>query len=133
MQTSTGKPTKAQVVRFEQIKALGCIACRIAKAGITVPEIHHLTVTGRHGGKRIGHDATVGLCKYHHRGVPFTGMSTADTEAIAGPSLALKPRKFREEFGQDAHLLAFQNDLIGQTYGKATDGGAPTRAAELQP
>jgi hypothetical protein len=119
MQHSTGTPTAAQRVRFERIRELGCIACRMRGLGLRVPEIHHLTITGRHGGKRAGHDATVGLCAWHHRGVPFSSMAAADTEAMAGPSLARTPRRFREVFGQDAQLLEYQNQLLDQRYGNS--------------
>lgn len=124
MHHSTGTPTAAQRLRFDRIGNLGCIACRMRGLGYRVPEVHHLTITGRHGGKRAGHDATVGLCSWHHRGVPFYGMTAADSEALAGPSLARTPRQFREVFGQDARLLEYQNHLIDQRYGE----GDPVRA-----
>lgn len=106
---STGNPTKAQQARFDAIKERGCIAC--AMRGLNrMAEIHHLTVGGKHGQKRRGHDYTVGLCPWHHRGE--NTFYDASPEAIYGPSYALQPRKFREVFGQDDVLLAYQNELI---------------------
>ena len=110
---STGTPTTADVIRFEAIHRLGCIASR--KRGQVLPcEIHHLTVGGRHGQKRRGHQFTVGLSPWHHRGEPMYGMSHSECEARFGPSYARQPRLFRETFGQDDELLAYQNDLIAR-------------------
>lgn len=108
---STGKPTAAQVERFELIRECGCVACLIYGLQ-TLPEIHHLTFGGRHGQKRRGHDFTIGLCSWHHRGDP--GFSDRELCELAyGPSYALQPKLFRETFGQDDFLLAYQNQLIG--------------------
>lgn len=108
---STGKPTTEQVARFEAIHHFGCIACRMR--GLTTPaEIHHLTIGGRHGQKRRGHDFSVGLCPWHHRGEPMFALSHILCECRFGPSYAREPRRFREVFGQDDELLARQNCLI---------------------
>lgn len=105
---STGTPTKAQQERFEAIRSVGCVSC--LRLGIrSACEIHHLTIGGRHGQKRRGHDFTIGLCPWHHRGDPSGVWST---EAL-GPSYAREPRRFREEFGCDDFLLGYQNELIG--------------------
>jgi hypothetical protein len=110
---STGKPTAAQAERFELIRENGCVACLIYGLE-TWPEIHHLTVGGRHGQKRRGHDYTIGLCSWHHQGNP--GFNSRDMcELVYGPSYALQPKLFRETFGQDDFLLAYQNRLIGQS------------------
>ena len=99
---STGAPTKEQQLRFVAIKDIGCIAC--LRNGVTVAcEIHHLTIGGKHGQKRRGHDFSIGLCSFCHRGVG---------EDTGYPSYALQPRKFREVFGDDDALLAEQNRLI---------------------
>lgn len=105
---STGTPTKAQQARFDAIKHIGCIACRECGIGWAPAEIHHLTVGGKHGQKRRGHDFTVGLCCFHHRGEPLPWQDKC------GPSYALQPRAFRERFGQDDVLLEKQNALIGE-------------------
>jgi hypothetical protein len=107
---STGTPTKAQQERFYRIQEIGCIAClsrNIARAA----EIHHLTIGGRHGQKRRGHDFTIGLCSWHHRGVNAYGSQKLGASTY-GPSYALEPRLFRSTFGSDDLLLSFQNELI---------------------
>lgn len=104
---STRAPTQAQRERFAAIQREGCICCRECGVGWMPAEIHHLTIGGRHGQKRRGHDYTIGLCIYHHRGQPLPWQDKL------GPSYALQPRAFREEFGQDDELLARQNELIG--------------------
>lgn len=107
---STSTPTQGQAARFEQIKRIGCICCWIKGVEHVPAEIHHLTIGGKHGQKRRGHDYTIGLCQWHHRGVlPYAGAQLA---AGLGPSYALEPRRFREAFGSDDQLLEFQNQAI---------------------
>ena len=65
LHNSTGKATKAQQARFERIKEIGCICCLKTLYVYEPPEIHHITDCGR----RRGHDYTIGLCPWHHRGV----------------------------------------------------------------
>lgn len=107
---STSTPTKAQAIRMEAIHRCGCIACRKYRGLISPAEVHHLTVGGRHGQKRRGHDFTVGLCAWHHRGEGVL----QELEPRLGPSYARTPRLFRETFGQDDELLAYQNDLLAR-------------------
>lgn len=107
---STGNPTRTQQARFDAIKELGCICC--LRDGQLMPaEIHHLTIGGKHGQKRRGHDFTIGLCSWHHRGVIEYGTTALYAERY-GPSYALQPRLFRETYGQDDALLARQNEAI---------------------
>lgn len=108
---STGKPTKAQEARFLAIQMLGCIVCRKHKRIFRAAEIHHLTVGGRHGQKRRGHDYTIGLCGWHHRGANAFGNPDLGLKTY-GPSYALHARQFRETYGSDDQLLAYQNELI---------------------
>ena len=105
---STGKPTKAQQSRFEAIKTLGCIACRLAGIGNVPCDVHHMTVGGKHGQKRLGHDYTFGLCKWHHVGERIDFVETI------GPSFAKEPRKFREHFGSQDELLGKQNEVLSK-------------------
>lgn len=100
---STGAPTKAQQMRFVAIKEIGCIVC-LARGMVCPAEIHHLTVGGKHGQKRRGHDYTVGLCVYCHRGIG----NPAD---YGGPSYAREPKAFRALWPDDK-LLAEQDRLI---------------------
>jgi hypothetical protein len=113
---STGKPTLAQQQRMDAIAEIGCIVAHSLGIDLDdrpIPaEVHHLTVGGKHGAKRLGHDFTIGLNPWSHRGEPFGGMSAARCEELFGPSYARQPRKFRQEVGSDDYLLDLQNTLI---------------------
>nr|WP_329767020.1 Ref family recombination enhancement nuclease [Stenotrophomonas geniculata] len=89
---STGKPTVAQQQRMDAITEIGCIVAHslgIDLGDRPIPaEVHHLTVGGKHGAKRRGHDFTIGLNPWSHRGEPFGGMSAARCEELFGPSYA---------------------------------------------
>ena len=108
MKHSTGYPTKAQAERFVRIKLdSGCVCCRIRGIGYVQPDIHHLGV-----GRRDGHDATIGLCQWHHRGIPPEGWTPKTYIEFAGPSLARGSKPFHAEFGSDEELLAMQNSIL---------------------
>ncbi|TAA18703.1 hypothetical protein EA658_16585 [Pseudoxanthomonas winnipegensis] len=111
---STGNPTLAQQQRFDTIREVGCVVARALGLGWVAAEIHHLTVGGKHGAPRRGHDFTVGLNPWSHRGEPFGGMSAETCERLFGPSYAKQPRRFRQEVGNDEYLLDLQNTLIEQ-------------------
>lgn len=111
---STGKPTKEQQARFDAIKEIGCIIARIRGAGFVPCDIHHLTIGGKHGQKRRGHEFTIGLSPWSHRGYPSGGLSAEGSRQVFGPSYALQPRAFRETFGSDDVLLEYQNKLIAE-------------------
>lgn len=102
--------TKAEQARFDAIKAGPCIACHQRGVMSWLPEIHHLLS----GGRRIGHMATVGLCAWHHRAVIGWGCTGAEMRDHYGPSLNEGSRPFRAEFGGDAELLGYQNELLGE-------------------
>lgn len=104
----TRTPTKAQRLRFARIKWLGCIACRIEGAHGVPPEIHHIT----EGGRRLGHDYTIGLCVWHHRGQSELPAHMA--ELRFGPSLARSKRDFVARYGTERELLSHVNDLLDQ-------------------
>ena len=100
MKHSTGKPTKAQRARFLALQDMGCAAC--SQRGVHRPaEIHHLV----RGGRRLGHDFTIPLCAWCHRGVPDDGLSVSDAELILGPSLARSKRDFVRFYGSEIDLL----------------------------
>jgi hypothetical protein len=104
-------PTAAQKRRMESLHKTGCRACWKCDASTGhVLEVHHLTDCGR----RRGHDFTISLCAYHHRGVPIEGWTRKDMEKIWGPSVAGGSRPFKERFGADDELLAIQNDLLSK-------------------
>lgn len=121
MHSKAKPPTKAERARMAKIVSLGCVACIRGKYACPLPvEIHHLL----DGGVRRGHAFTVGLCSWHHRGVacnPGFGLMGKDKAVFFGPggmtpafgpSLANGSRPFRQHFGSDDDLLAFQNALL---------------------
>lgn len=101
---------EARAIRFAAIKEVGCLACKRDGFGWTYPEIHHLLSTGLHGnGRRRGDDATIGLCQWHHR-----GQRDEYCHWAIGPSYSRSARAFRERYGDDHSLLAWQNTLIAR-------------------
>jgi hypothetical protein len=116
---STKPPTKAQQERFTRILDFGCVCCYVDGTDVLKAygavqdtphqpcEIHHML----RGNKRIGHDASIGLCAVHHRGV--SSLSRADRLIIYGPSWHLERRAFRERYGSDQDMIDMQNELIG--------------------
>jgi hypothetical protein len=86
---------------------MGCIACR--KQGFQRPaEIHHLVE-----GYRLGHDATIPLCEWHHRGVPpMMSMTKAHARKLLGPSLEESKRQFVAEYGSEKELLDEVNEWL---------------------
>ncbi len=79
------------------------MACRKNGRFGVACDIHHLTS----GGRRMGHAYTIGLCPWHHRGVP----SPAD-DFGSGPSLAYSKRAFNEAYGTEITLLEETNKLL---------------------
>lgn len=73
-----GNPTKAQQARQDAQRAHGCAMCRLlgfsfrdlqdgmSPCGVT--EVHHRTTGDLHGQLQLGHDSTVALGAWHHRG-----------------------------------------------------------------
>ena len=108
-----GSPSRAQQQRQDDIREIGCCACLLGGHGFRAPEIHHLNS----GGRNMGHDFTVGLCAWHHRGIPPDGMLAAQAELVLGPSFARSPRKFREQYGVELELLEAQNAMLDTYYG----------------
>lgn len=96
------------------IREIGCLCCWLAGVGFTPAEKHHQLSTGLHGnGCRLGEQATIGLCGWHHRGAAAVGSAVAPMWLErCGPSLADHPRAFRDHFGSDVELLAAQNELL---------------------
>ena len=101
-------------VRDTAIRDIGCICC-LREGEVTLASKHHLLTTGLHGnGKRRGEQFTVGLCPWHHQGVPFDGFTLARMRGIFGPSYHHHAKAFRDRYGDDESLLAVQNELIGR-------------------
>lgn len=119
---STGKPTKAEQERLDAIKEIGCVVARLRGLGFVPCEIHHLTMGGKHGQKRLGHDKTVGLNPWSHRGAwSLVSSNRQLARWDFGPSYADEPRAFRELY-PDWYLLEMQDELIEQyKHGLLTD------------
>lgn len=121
---STGKPTLAESAKIAAVKAMGCICCmlneqlglkrasRVSRPNAMVPcEAHHLLS----GGIRRGHAFILGLCRWHHQGVPpQPGMHERDAIAAYGPTVATGSKPFHATYGTDDELLEFQHALLAQ-------------------
>jgi len=116
VRTSTGTPTKAQQARHEALREMGCICCWNFHGRKMWAEIHHIVDKGyrRHSG---GHDATLPLCSWHHRGVNAFGFTAAQMTADFGPSLALSKREFVRVFGTERQLLETVNAMLERRLG----------------
>lgn len=102
---------RQRAIRFTSIKENGCICCKMDDHSWTYPDVHHQLTTGFHGnGKRLGDEFTVGLCRWHH-----TGNRDESCWWAEGPSYALEAKAFREKYGSDEVLLAFQNKVLDAT------------------
>lgn len=96
--------------RLKRIRSMQCICC--VAEDIAQPfrtEAHHLTDKGyrKHSG---GHQATIPLCRYHHRGLCLDGKTTSEMLFEFGPSLALHKKRFIETYGTERELLERVNN-----------------------
>jgi hypothetical protein len=106
-------PTKKQRERLDRLHRLPCIAC--VQEGVSQPfptEAHHLVDFGyrEHSG---GHDATIPLCCWHHRGQQLTGANPKMMATMYGPSLALEKRAFTTRYGTQRELLQRVEMVLG--------------------
>lgn len=114
MKHSTSQLTKPDLARFEKLRAFGCIACFIeglifVRCGTV--EVHH-TLSGN---KRRGHEFTMPLGQWHHRGEPLPDYTKAQMREQFGPSLAEGSKPFHERYGSDEEIMARIDLLIGMT------------------
>ncbi|MFL9582385.1 Ref family recombination enhancement nuclease [Stenotrophomonas sp. AB1(2024)] len=114
---STGRPTNAEAARIMACKEGPCVACLAWAEGDQAPlgftpvcgcDYHHLLS----GGRRRGHMFGVGVCPWHHRGVPNWGCTVKEMRVHYGPSLMDGSRLFHAAYGSDDELLAGQNLLL---------------------
>lgn len=109
MKSPIGPVTPADQARFDAMQCGGCLACRQLGRFGEPSDVHHLLS----GGYRIGHQFTVALCPWHHRGVrPKWALNDDVARAELGPSMKIEPSAFRIQFGFDHELLATQNRII---------------------
>lgn len=111
----------AQRVRFAELHDIGCIACMLAGVGWVAPEQDHRNNCDLAGMKRTegGHDETLALCCWHHRGIPWDGWTAAKCLEKAGPSKHLAKKRFIDRFGTISELHAMQAKLL-EKYRAAT-------------
>ena len=110
---STPPATAAQKLRWALMRDIGCICCLQLRVRAPLDvEIHHLTLAGLAGQRRLGHDSTVALCAWHHRGTLAPGCTGRAMEWKFGPSLAHGSKPFRRTFGTDCQLLEYQHQLL---------------------
>lgn len=109
MQHSTRQPRIADVERFAKLRAIGCIVSRLYFNRWEPAEIHHL-VEGR---KRLGHQFTIPLSPWFHRGIPpLPDMRPSEAEKQIGPSLARSKRAFVARFMSERDLLKETDKLV---------------------
>jgi hypothetical protein len=102
-------PTKSDLERFRLLQAVGCIACRLDGRKNVPADVHHLLS----GGRRMGHQATIPLDPWHHRGlIPPDCKTGREAEERYGPSLAVSPKGFRERYGSEKELLETVNLML---------------------
>lgn len=100
--------TKADRDRWALFRHTGCIVTRLKFGVYNDYDVHHLV----EGGRRLGHQYTIPLNPWYHRGVPPMDMSTDEAEAFYGPSLARNKRAFVAAFGTERKLLETVESML---------------------
>src|ERR1700722_16827875 len=106
---SRTSPTVAEKQRLDKLSRSGCVVCRMQHGAFTEGEIQHLTA----GGRRLGHDRSICLCPWHHRGVCAGSITTPEMTRIYGPSFANSRADFEAAFGTEEHLLEETDIWLG--------------------
>lgn len=101
--------SRRDLSRFDQLQRIGCIACHILGVH-SQADVHHVLT----GGRRTGHQDTIPLCPYHHRGVIgcVMGVTNGAPSFDPGPSLADGSKPFHKFFGTQQALLAKVNEMM---------------------
>ncbi len=111
----TKAPNAAQRRRLDRLSRMACIACLLNAPGTHQPnktEVHHLVDKGTRE-LSGGHDATIPLCAWHHRGKRIRLLANDFMMAQQyGPSLALQKHAFVERYGTERHLLAIVDETL---------------------
>lgn len=108
--TSPIKPADKE--RFDIIaKHCGCLPCIISGMGYVPCTIEHVTSRGRRLADE--HQATIGLCEWHHFATLGPGQTRQGMSGTLGPSLAWGRKNFEDHFGDEVTvLIPCQNYLI---------------------
>lgn len=104
----TDAATIPEKARFAQLQELGCVVCWVYCKVWRAADISHLL----DGGVRVGHEATIPECEWHHRGVLPSGYSEYAARRVLGASRAHGSKPYAEAFGTDAELLEMTNQLV---------------------
>ncbi len=98
------RPTALEQTRINAMLKFGCILSAVRKSrGLEVPtrgkaEVHHLV----DGNKRLGHEYTIVLNSWYHRGVvPYPATSKEEARARYGAALSDGRKAFRASHGFD--------------------------------
>lgn len=107
------RATAEELAHLAAVKACPCLACyllgRMDGQQVFGPiEAHHITRFGR----KLGHMATISLCRYHHQGHVPIGQSQSSWRNSYGPSVADGRQDFSAEWGDYDKLLELQNTFI---------------------
>lgn len=114
------KATPAQKARWDRLREIGCICCRMNAAHgyqstpidpVNNPiEMQHLLS----GARRMGHGETVALCHWHHQGkrLVFFDRGYAEQAKLFGPSFGHEPNRFRSLYGREEAQLEYQEALL---------------------
>lgn len=111
---STSKPTKAEEAYIVACKEGPCMACEVLRSNglsgcdMEWCDFHHM----KSGNIRRGHMCGVGLDGWHHRGIPFDGLSAKEMRVLFGPSLMDGGKAFSAVFGSDDELLERQRRYL---------------------
>ena len=92
--------------RYAALQEHGCVCCKALGTRLRMKvEAHHLVDMGNR--KASGGDAaTIPLCEWHHRGVPFMDQTKSFMERVFGPALSEGTRAFVKRWGTERELLA---------------------------
>lgn len=94
--------------RFRNIKFTGCLPCLLDGLPDSHPEIHHVVEQAYRRGDRF----TYGSCPWHHRGIPWPGLSPRDMQNQVGPSLELNYKQYAERYGSEMTLVQVQDYVL---------------------
>lgn len=110
----TPRIRKSDRDRFEVIKShCGCLPCLLVGHLDRQTSIEHVTDRGHRIGKDSSqHEATIGLCAWHHYGRCDPGLQKQAMIGYFGPSLAHGRRHFEEHFGDEVDVLIPTQDFM---------------------
>jgi hypothetical protein len=98
--------------RWSHFPDIGCVTCRLGGKRNRQTEVHHLNKGGMAGRERRGHQETIPLCLWCHRGIPPEPFDHAWARLNIGPSLAEGSKPFRARYGTDDELLMLTNKWL---------------------